>query len=63
MGRSRRRRGVFGPKNSRHRLLMDGYTLKASSLLPVTRALLAWLRLELTEGWRSWWPERKTAAA
>lgn len=52
---SRRERGVFGRRNTGNRFLFRGYTLEPSSGRPILGALLAWMRLELVEGWRTWW--------
>lgn len=54
MGRERRARGVFGRKNAGERLLIDGYLPDNSTARATLGALLGWLKLELTEGWRSW---------
>jgi flavin-dependent dehydrogenase len=54
MARSRRSRGVFGRRNHGERFLMSGFTLEPSSGLGVLKALVGWLKLELTEGWRTW---------
>lgn len=54
MARRRKARGTFGRRNHERRFLFQGYTFAPSSGLPIAKALLGWLRLELTEGWRSW---------
>jgi hypothetical protein len=54
IARSRRERGVFGRRNQGERFLMSGFTLEPSSGLGVLKALVGWLKLELTEGWRTW---------
>jgi len=51
---NRRARGTFGRRNDHARFLFGGYSLEPSSARPVLSALLRWMRLELTEGWRSW---------
>ncbi len=54
IGRNRRRRGVWGRKNHGQRLMFPGFTFSLGSARPIVRALLGWARLELTEGWRTW---------
>ena len=54
MARVRRRRGVWGRNNAGRRFMFGGYTFAGSSSMPIVTALLGWLRLEITEGWRSW---------
>ena len=54
IARSRRERGRLGRKNAHRRFMFTGYTFAPSSALTVLRALAGWLRLEITEGWRSW---------
>jgi flavin-dependent dehydrogenase len=62
IARSRRERGALGRGNAGRRFMFKGYTFARSSALPVFSALAGWLRLELTEGWRSWRPRPITAA-
>jgi flavin-dependent dehydrogenase len=54
MARNRKARGVWGRKNHGQRFMFPGYTFAFSSARPILRALLGWVRLELTEGWRPW---------
>jgi flavin-dependent dehydrogenase len=54
MARSRRERGTFGAMNAHQRLLLDGYLPDNSTGKAALLGLLGWLRLELTEGWRTW---------
>jgi flavin-dependent dehydrogenase len=54
MARSRRKRMKWGARNADQRLLIPGFTFSRQSAWPVVRALFAWARLELTEGWRTW---------
>ncbi|MEI6315106.1 MAG: tryptophan 7-halogenase, partial [Syntrophus sp. (in: bacteria)] len=55
MGRKRRELGTFGKNNSGKRDLFPGFNFKHVHLLKIIfRTLGAWLFLELTEGWRSW---------
>ncbi len=61
MARARRQRGGLGRRNAGRRFMFRGYTFARSSALPIFAALCGWARLELTEGWRSWW-QRPIAA-
>jgi hypothetical protein len=76
IARDRRRRGTFGRRNDNRRVLLNGFTFSPLSGLPIVKAIAAWLRLELSEGWRTWfrtapeaypefrsWPRREAAAA
>jgi flavin-dependent dehydrogenase len=55
MARQRREDGTFGRHNAGRRDLFAGFNLRVPYLLKVIAGGLAgWLRLELTEGWRSW---------
>jgi hypothetical protein len=56
IARSRRERERLGRYNASRRYLFKGYTLGRSGTLPLLTALGAWLRLEIREGWRTWWP-------
>lgn len=58
MARVRRRRNLWGQHNHARRILVPGFTFSGVSVLPLARAILGWLYLELTEGWRSWLPSR-----
>ncbi len=78
IARRRREQGRLGRQNDRRRYVLRGFTFGLTSTGPLLGAMLGWLRLELTEGWRSWWrrsvaetvplpaterlPERRTAA-
>jgi flavin-dependent dehydrogenase len=62
IARSRRERGVLGRRNACRRFMFKGYTFARSSALPIFSALAGWLRLELTEGWRSWRPRAAAVA-
>jgi hypothetical protein len=55
MARSRRERARLGRRNAGRRFMFRGYTFARTSALPILAALSGWARLELTEGWRSWW--------
>jgi len=54
MARERRLRGTFGCHNARHRFLLNGFVPDRSTGKAVLGALIDWGRLEVTEGWRSW---------
>jgi flavin-dependent dehydrogenase len=58
IARVRRHRRWWGRHNRGRRFMFGGYTFSPASAWPVVRGLLGWLRLELTEGWRSWLPGR-----
>jgi flavin-dependent dehydrogenase len=62
MARVRRARGTLGRRNEGERFMFQGYTFSSGSVLPIARALMSWLRLELTEGWRSWFAGIPAAA-
>lgn len=50
----RRRLNQLGRTNDRQRLLIPGFTLNNGELWKVVRLMLAWAKLELTEGWHTW---------
>lgn len=54
LARSRRERGVFGRHNAHRRFLLNGFLPDNSTGKPVLQGVLAWLALELKEGWRTW---------
>jgi flavin-dependent dehydrogenase len=54
LARARRFRNRLGRFNDRKRFLFPGYTFAPGSALPIAKALLAWARVELREGWRTW---------
>lgn len=54
LGRERRRRGILGRANTGKRHLVNGFLPERSTGSIVFKAVMAWLRLELTEGWRTW---------
>jgi hypothetical protein len=55
MARRRRADGTFGRHNAGQRDLFPGFNFRVPYLLKVVAGALAgWLRLEVTEGWRSW---------
>ncbi len=54
MARVRRVRGVYGCHNAGRRFLFPGFTFGVGSSRPMLKALVKWMWLEVTEGWRSW---------
>jgi hypothetical protein len=54
IARARRQRNAWGRRNAGRRLLIPGFTFSAQSALPIAKALVGWMLLEITEGWRSW---------
>ncbi len=54
IARRRRALGRLGRMNDGRRHLANGYTLNRGDIRLLVRPLLSWLRLEITEGWRSW---------
>jgi flavin-dependent dehydrogenase len=54
IARHRRRTGMLGRTNRGKRHLLAGFTLKRTDMLRIVPMLAEWLKLELTEGWRSW---------
>ena len=62
MARERRRRGAFGRHNAGRRDMFPGFNFRVSQLLQIIGgALVGWLWLEVTEGWRSWGKKSATA--
>jgi len=62
IARSRRERGRLGLMNCGQRDLISGYTLDGGDIRLLVRPLLAWVRIEIAEGWRSWWRGPRAAA-
>ncbi|HWW03126.1 MAG TPA: NAD(P)/FAD-dependent oxidoreductase [Candidatus Acidoferrum sp.] len=54
IARARRSRQRWGRRNAGRRFLFRGYTFAPNSALPIAGAIAGWARLELSEGWRSW---------
>ncbi len=63
IGASRRQRGTFGRRNAGRRLLVPGFAFDTSIPKATAKALLALLKLEVTEGWRSWRPRRSASGS
>lgn len=55
IARSRRRRGALGKTNRNHRSLIKGFRIEKEDAFQLPGMLWEWARLELREGWRSWW--------
>jgi flavin-dependent dehydrogenase len=65
IARTRRERGTFGRMNDSQRFMFGGFTFErdGANSKHLLKALLHWGRLEVTEGWRSWFAgERKVAS-
>ncbi len=62
MARARRARNCGGQRNDGRRFMFGGYTFAPASSWPIVKALGAWMRLEITEGWRSWFAKPVEAA-
>jgi len=45
---------TLGRCNTGHKKLVKGFALSMGTIIPVFRAVVAWLLLELREGWRTW---------
>jgi hypothetical protein len=53
LGEARRRRGTWGRRNLGRRKLVPGFTFRQGMPTTLGKAMLAYLKLELTEGWRA----------
>ena len=62
MASYRRSINALGKTNRGMRCLIPGFTLKGGDISGIIGALFAWVRLELTEGWRTWWKPQALAA-
>ncbi len=60
MAQVRRARGQLGRRNNRHRRMVKGFAFETSTIVTVLRAAGGWARLELLEGWRSWFGRTKS---
>jgi flavin-dependent dehydrogenase len=64
MARARRARNRAGQTNDGHRFMFRGYTFAPGSAWHIVKAIAGWARLEVTEGWRSWFqPDAESAVA
>jgi len=61
IARARRARNCQGRTNDHRRFMFKGFTFAASSALPIVKATFAWVWLELSEGWRSWFQKPRAA--
>jgi hypothetical protein len=61
MARERRRRGVWGRRNAKQQCLFQSFSISRRDATRVLRAVARWLRLEVTEGWRTWLGEPQPA--
>lgn len=59
IARSRQARGVAGQGNRKRRLLIPGFTFHPQSCWPMLKACVRLAFIEVTEGWRSWFPQRR----
>jgi hypothetical protein len=58
IARRRRRVGTLGKTNRGARYLIPGFTLKRTDVGLLVKALFRWARLELAEGWHTWFEPR-----
>lgn len=63
IARRRRRLNALGRTNMGKRCLIPGFTLGRGNLTGLLRSLAGWGRLELAEGWRSWWQHSAPGAS
>lgn len=54
IARRRRRIGTLGKTNQGRRCLIPGFTLKPTDVGLLVKAMIRWARLELAEGWHTW---------
>jgi len=54
IARARQRRGAWGRHNDRHHFAFISYEFNQRLPFRIAGLLLLWAKLELTEGWRSW---------
>jgi flavin-dependent dehydrogenase len=57
MARERRRRGTWGRQNSKRNFLFQSFSISPRDATRIAGAAAGWLKLELTEGWRTWFGE------
>lgn len=63
IAQSRRRRGVWGRRNDRRYFAFTSYEFNGRLPVRVLGLLFLWLRLELAEGWRTWFSSPQPAPA
>jgi flavin-dependent dehydrogenase len=61
MARERRRRGTWGRCNTGRQFLFQSFSISPRDSTRILGAAARWLRLELTEGWRTWFGEAQPA--
>ena len=61
ISRTRRERGTFGRMNDAHRFMFGGFTFErdGANTKHLAKAFLRWGWLEITEGWRSWFANKR----
>lgn len=59
----RRRRGTFGRHNAGRRMLVSGFAFDGSLARAGWKVLWLMAKLEVTEGWRTWWRRPTVAPA
>ena len=62
IARERRRRMVCGKANTGRRYLFQSFGITPRDLPRVAAAVLGWMILEVTEGWRTWFSARRSGA-
>jgi flavin-dependent dehydrogenase len=63
IARRRRRVNELGKTNRGNRCLIPGFTLRRSDIGQLIGAFATWARLEIVEGWRTWWERSQDQAA
>ena len=63
MARMRRERGTFGRMNDQQRFMFGGFTFERNGANSnrILKSLARWGWFEITEGWRSWFGEKRVA--
>jgi len=63
IARRRRRTGTLGRTNRNQRDLIPGFTIERNDAIKLFPLLAEWLKLEIMEGWRSWFETPEDVAA
>ncbi len=65
MARTRRERGTFGRRNDGQRFMFGGFTFErnGANSKQILKSLASWGWFEITEGWRSWFGEKRASSA
>lgn len=63
IARSRKERGLAGSRNRKKNLQLPGFTFQPQSAVPMAKAVIQWIFIEITEGWRSWFSAGKASDA